>query len=44
MGRPVNLKFSEKNVGESTSQEENVDSNQNEKEEEEKLESQPEES
>ncbi|PRQ18794.1 putative nucleotide-binding alpha-beta plait domain-containing protein [Rosa chinensis] len=44
MGRPVNLKFSEKNVGESTSQEENVDSNQNGKEEEEKLESQPEES
>jgi hypothetical protein len=42
MGRPVNLKFSEKNAGESKSQGEKDDSDQ--KEEEENLEGQPEES
>lgn len=44
MGRPVNLKFSEKNASESKSQGEKDDSDQNEKEEEENLEGQPEES
>lgn len=44
MGRPVTLKFSEKNIGESTNQEEKDNSNQEEKVEEEKLENQPEES
>ncbi|KAL6176015.1 hypothetical protein ACLB2K_052651 [Fragaria x ananassa] len=44
MGRPVTLKFSEKNIGESTNQEEKDDSGQEEKVEEEKLENQPEES
>lgn len=44
MGRPVNLKFSEKNASESKSEGEKDDSDQNEKEEEENLEGQPEES